>query len=370
MEVFIERMKDPVEGREVELVESKGLGHPDSICDAVCTACGAALEQFYRKRFGTVLHYNIDKALLVAGASRPRFGGGKITSPAKLTIAGRVTDKADGKRLPVRKLIKDAALRYLKQFRLARFDVAVEVKSAASNLEKVSESKKPVANDTSFGASHYPLSETEKLVLQSRKYLDSAGFRKRFPAAGKDVKVMGVRVKDRTELTVAIAFISKHVRDMNDYIVTKDRMTEHFISRYGIKVDINTLDNTTEGIGSIYLTVSGLSAEMGDDGQVGRGNRYNQLITPGRPMSIEAVAGKNSRHPGRSYQVAAYNIAKDLVEKIKVKSAEVQLVTQIGKPLEEPKAVHINAAGRLEKKEAEKTVRRKIKSLLRASGKR
>jgi S-adenosylmethionine synthetase len=365
MRIFIEKIKDPVEKQEVELVESKGIGHPDSICDSVCEACGNALSRHYKRKFGVALHYNIDKALLVAGASRPRFGGGKILSPAKLTIAGRVTDRIKGKSLPVRELIKSTAHRYLSQFSLAKFDITVDVKSGAANLARISAKKKPVANDTSFGAAHYPFSETERLVLACTSYLSSPEFRKRFPAAGQDVKVMGVRTGKRIKLTAAIAFIGKHVRDMEGYITTKDRMTAHLIEKFKADIDVNTLDDVTGDADSVYLTVSGLSAEMGDDGQVGRGNRRNGLITPGRPMSIEAVAGKNARHPGRSYQVAAFETAKILVQRYGARSAEVKLVTNIGAPLEEPTA-SLRLDGNIRRKDAELAVREAIRKSIRS----
>ncbi len=60
------------------------------------------------------------------------------------------------------------------------------------------------------------------------------------------------------------------------------------------------------------------SVEMGDDGATGRGNRGNCLITPMRPMSIEAIAGKNPvNHVGKIYNVIAQQVAEetgDLVE--------------------------------------------------------
>ena len=363
MQLSIERIKDPVEKQEVELVESKGIGHPDSICDSVCEACGNALAQYYKRKFGTVLHYNVDKALLVAGASRPSFGGGKITSPAKLTIAGRVTDRVAGKALPVRELIRATAKKYLSQFSIAKFDVIIDVKSGAANLALISKRKKPVANDTSFGAAHYPLSKTEQLVLDISAYLSSEEFRKKFPAAGQDIKVMGVRTGKKTKLTLAIAFVGKHVKDMESYIAIKNRIISHISSKFKADVDVNTLDDVTGDAEHVYITVSGLSAEMGDDGQVGRGNRYNGLITPGRPMSIEAVAGKNSRHPGRSYQVAAFSIARALVDEAGVKSAEVKLVTNIGAPLEEPTA-SIKSDSNLSKIAAEKIIRKEIRKTI------
>jgi S-adenosylmethionine synthetase len=331
----------------------------------VCEECGNALASYYKKHFGTVLHYNIDKALLVAGAAAPKFGGGRITSPVKLTIAGRATDKVAGKKLPVREIISATAKRCLSQFKLAKFDVAVDIKSGAANLTQITKKKKAVANDTSFGASHWPLSRTERLVLDACEHISSPQFRRKFPAAGPDVKVMGVRIGKRTELTVAIAFVASHVKSMQEYITTKNKVIRHLTGMFGVNVDVNTLDDVTGDADSIYLTVSGLSAEMGDDGQVGRGNRYNGLITPSRPMSIEATAGKNMRHPGRSYQIAAYEIAKGIVA-AGARAAEVQLVTDIGAALSEPKAVSIRVDGRVDKAKAERIVGKGIQKAISA----
>jgi S-adenosylmethionine synthetase len=165
-------------------------------------------------------------------------------------------------------------------------------------------------------------------------------------------------------LTVAIAFIDKYIKDMSDYIVKKDKVAEHLVKKFKTKVDVNTLDDVTGDANSVYLTVSGLSAEMGDDGQVGRGNRHNELITPFRPMSMEALAGKNPRHPGRNYQVAAFDIAKDLVKTAKLKSAEVQLVTNIGSPLEDPKAVSIKSDKKISRATVERIVKKHIRNAL------
>ena len=68
---------------------------------------------------------------------------------------------------------------------------------------------------------------------------------------------------------------------------------------------VNALDDPKASDESgIYLTVTGLSAEQGDDGEVGRGNRVNGLITPSRAMSLEAAAGKNAvAHVGKLYNL-------------------------------------------------------------------
>lgn len=80
------------------------------------------------------------------------------------------------------------------------------------------------------------------------------------------------------------------------------------------------------------LVVSGTSAEAGDDGEVGRGNRINGLITPGRPMSLEAAAGKNPvSHVGKIYNVLARDIAEAVVARVpEVASAECCMVSRIG----------------------------------------
>jgi methionine adenosyltransferase (EC 2.5.1.6) len=81
-----------VEDQQVEIVERKGLGHPDSICDGVAEAVSRALARTYRKRFGTVLHFNTDETQLVAGTAAPAFGGGEILEPIYLlVVAGRQT---------------------------------------------------------------------------------------------------------------------------------------------------------------------------------------------------------------------------------------------------------------------------------------
>ncbi|MFB6215515.1 MAG: methionine adenosyltransferase, partial [Candidatus Aenigmatarchaeota archaeon] len=46
--------RDPVESRNNELVERKGVGHPDSISDGVAETVSRELCKEYRNRFGKV----------------------------------------------------------------------------------------------------------------------------------------------------------------------------------------------------------------------------------------------------------------------------------------------------------------------------
>jgi len=49
-----------VDGLEVEIVERKGRGYPDSICDSLAEQLSRSLSRLYHRRFGRVLHHNLD----------------------------------------------------------------------------------------------------------------------------------------------------------------------------------------------------------------------------------------------------------------------------------------------------------------------
>jgi len=124
-------------------------------------------------------------------------------------------------------------------------------------------------------------------------------------------------------------------------------MARELAARHGFSgcaVVVNAADDPR---GSVYLTVTGTSAEAGDDGQVGRGNRVNGLITPYRPMSIEAAAGKNPvSHVGKIYNVAARDVAEALAAMPEIAAAHCLMVSKIGAPVTEPALVHVKIAPR------------------------
>jgi len=108
-----------------------------------------------------------------------------------------------------------------------------------------------------------------------------------------------------------------------------------------VRVTINAADDIAAG--HTYLTVTGTSAEAGDDGQVGRGNRVGGLITPSRPMTIEAAAGKNVvMHVGKSYNIVAHRIADAIVATCpEVSDVTCLLVSRIGSPADTPQLVEL-----------------------------
>lgn len=335
-----------------EICEHKGSGHPDSICDGVAEAVSQALCSAYLDSYGEVRHHNVDKALLIGGQSTPRFGGGRIATPTRLIIAGRAdplsgaADVADIVRVAARQYIA-ASLHCAADL----FDIESAVHPGSPNLRRVvaASAAAPLANDTSFGVGFAPYSQLEQTVLHAAALLKSAPFRTAFPAAGDDFKIMGVRVDSYMGLTIALAFIDREVESAAHYFSIKERMAGWLADNLGApcEIHINTLDDpdATDESG-LYLTVCGLSAEHGDDGQVGRGNRVSGLITPSRPMSLEAAAGKNPiSHVGKIYNVLASRLANDLVSRIPaIDEAAVQILSCIGKPINRPQLVEIQVA--------------------------
>jgi S-adenosylmethionine synthetase len=336
-----------------ELVERKGLGHPDTICDALAEELSRALSRHYLDRFGAILHHNVDKALLVGGAARPAFGGGVVDEPIEIILAGRAVTRVGNESVPVDALARESAERWLSE-NLRELDVSrqvrvvTRVRSGSADLGQLFRRRERdvLSNDTSFGVGYAPLSELESLVLEVERELCSGEFRARHPAGGEDVKVMARRDGERVALTVARAFVGRHLPDLAAYLeakaVVEARVRELAASRFhAVDVVVNASDDPEHG--SVYLTVTGLSAEAGDDGQVGRGNRVNGLITPYRPMSLEAAAGKNPvSHVGKLYNLIAQDVARELVAGVRGAShAEVYLVSCIGRPVTEPDLVDV-----------------------------
>ena len=348
--IVIEPLKCPIKQQKVELVERKGTGHPDYICDLCCEAVSMALSKEYIRRFGTVLHHNVDKGLLVAGRSSPKFGGGKVINPIKLVVAGRATSRVGNKQIDVKGIALKAVKKELSKFRYLKdkdIKIIINIKEGAANLQEVFKKEVAVANDTSFGVAHYPLSRLEFIVKNVAYLINSRLFLSKFKAVGEDIKVLGLRKGNKIRLTIAIAFVDKYIKSMDEYITVKQKVLD-YIQRFvgeNIEIDLNTLDDTTKDEKGVYLTVTGLSAEHGDDGNTGRSNRTNGLITPNRPISLEATAGKNINHPGKLYQVMAYEIAKRISKLKGVHECVVKLASQIGNPLDDPQIVSMVVDG-------------------------
>jgi len=339
---------------DLEIVERKGLGHPDTICDEIAEQFSLALSRLYLSECGEVLHYNVDKALLAGGASSPRFGGGEISRPMDLFLSGRATGSAQGKDLPIAELAYEVAAEWISTCVPTvdpKRDIKVHnlVRPGSADLGHLfarRPGRAPLCNDTSCGVGYAPLSRLETIVYAVEKALGTAA-QSAHREIGRDIKVMGVRQGEHVHLTIACAIVDRFIhslagyRDAKTQIAAIARQTAREHGATKMSVEVNAADDLAAG--SIYLTVTGTSAEAGDDGEAGRGNRVNGLITPFRPMTMESAAGKNAvTHVGKLYNIAASLIAQRLVDEVPdIDEAHCIIVSQIGSPLDQPQAVDV-----------------------------
>jgi S-adenosylmethionine synthetase len=362
--IIVDKMDvTPIEKQHVELVERKGIGHPDSISDGLAESVSQALCKMYIEYVGEILHHNTDQNEVVGGQSAPKFGGGRMLEPIYVLLVGRAITQVNGERLPFSTTARAAAREYLKRFPNLNVDHDVIIdckigKGSQDLIQNFDELQKKcsldfsgnsclLANDTSFGCSFAPLSQTETVCLEVEKYINGA-MKKKLKETGQDVKVMCARNGKKIDMTIACAMVDRYIPDADHYASVVQEMN-HLVSDYAVKFTdyeiktyINHADNPESG--NFYLTVTGLSAENGDDGSVGRGNRVNGLITPYRPMSMEASAGKNPiTHVGKMYNILANWIARDVVKSGKgdILEAHVRILSQIGRPISDPQTCSV-----------------------------
>lgn len=351
--MIIRHAATPYKDEPFEIVEKKGLGHPDSICDGISDAISRGLSKYYLDHFGAVLHHNVDKVLLIGGRSKPTLGGGDIIRPMSIVIGGRATDEIEGKRIPVYDIARECTVEFM-QKTVKHLDgrFVVEPRLGTGSAELKSLVKKSGANDTSMGVGFAPLSHLEKDVTELERLA------RKVKGSGEDVKVMGIRMGGRAQFTIADAIVSKYAKSMDEYEDIKLKIAGKAIKQVSAKWDDASVDvNAADHGDNIYLTLTGTSAEMGDDGETGRGNRANGLITPGRPMTLEAHAGKNPiNHVGKIYNFIAIKAAEDIAMLDGVEDASVFLVSRIGSPLDRPQIKAVTIHGKAPMKKIEYAV--------------
>ncbi|MDA4111953.1 MAG: methionine adenosyltransferase [Thaumarchaeota archaeon] len=363
----------------VEFVERKGKGHPDTISDRASEELSIALCEYYLSNFGRIYHHNVDKCVLVGGQSDVSFGGGRVTEPIYLLLVGRAAAKIAGNEVPIEKIAQDTTLDWMSRELHAldtKTDIKIATKIRPGSVDLVQNydlnDNIPLSNDTSFGVWYGPNTDLENVVYNVETELNSKDTKKKYPAIGEDIKVMGVRRHDEINLTIACAMVSRFVKDEAQYSETKDvvlDIAQKVASKFTdleVKIRVNTADNFAKKL--YYLTVTGTSAEHGDDGQVGRGNRANGLITPFRPMTLEATAGKNPiNHTGKIYNICASTIISAVLkEHSDLEQTSCYIVSEIGKPINQPQAINVELYSqrtpKLEK-DVQSIVEEKIKDL-------
>ncbi len=356
-----------------EVVERKGVGHPDTLSDALAEEISRVYSRYTLSKFGAILHHNFDKIGILGGESHVEFGKGYITKPLRVLINGRASASFGNQQIDVEKMIERISKNFFTRHfpninkekdikMLFNLSTASSPGKIEGNLDKKEETRKFMfsprgledlkelkflgSNDTSLGVGYYPLTKTERIILTIEEMLNSKSYRKENPCIGSDIKIMGSRNGKNLHITLCVPQIADYVADLEIYKKNKakiktdvESLLENIKEDFDVIIDINTKDRYEKY--DIYLTAIGSSCESGDEGLVGRGNRINGLITPCNPMSIEGACGKNPvYHVGKLYNISARRIAERIYKELGAKS-RVFLVSQNGRELIDPKKTFV-----------------------------
>jgi len=368
MDILIKSKLVSMDKRPFEVVERKGIGHPDTLADGIAESISIDYSNYCKQKFGVILHHNLDKTMLIGGSGKFGFGVGKMIEPWRLIFNGRLSEKFGNKRIDTKTIQVESAKRFLRRavpyldldkWLEFHFYTSTYSKNPAwfspKTISDVPDAKNPRANDTSVITGYWPLSVTEKLVLSLEKYFYKDNGNPKFNYIGQDIKIMAIRKKQNLELTMCVPTICSKIKNYNSYKekigkIKKDlyiRAMEKTDGDYNIKLYINSQDemikNKEKGRG-FYFVISGSALDSGEEGAVGRGNKSRGVIPSMRMYGMEAICGKNPvYHVGKVYTYFVDLIAKNISEKLDCE-VNVMLVSQNGDPLYEPHNIYVETS--------------------------
>lgn len=345
----------------LEVVERKGVGHPDTLCDAVAERTSQLYARYCLEAYGRVAHHWFDKVMLIGGEAATGYGRGVLTRPYELVFAGKAAFAVGDVAIPVDDLLKEAAGQVLggvlKQFDPERdirirnqlVDYRGSGRSDGRYRPRTSadlmalDDRNRVSNDCNVLTGFAPLSRVEALVIDTERQLTATDGLGNGPDVGVDVKIVGTRVANDVDLVVNVPLIAAEVPSWATYARRLEEIgqfiRENARDRHGLVIDLTVNPGPQP-----YLTVTGSVADTGDVGVVGRGNRSNGLITPMRPMSIEASSGKNPLdHTGKIYARTATELATSIAA-AGGGDVVVTISTAKGRPVDDPDLVAVECS--------------------------
>lgn len=357
----------PVDARPFEFVERKGRGHPDTLVDAIADEISRRYSRYCLEKFGAICNHWIDKCILIGGESRFEFGQSAMLQPIRLIVIGKATTAVGRSVVPLEEIAREGAIAVIEQV-VASFDkdhdLKVEVRTndyqgagrpAAwykPSVVQRSPSREDLANDAVICAGFAPFSATEEVTFRLAEMFFDDRMRRLRPYIGSDIKVLSQRIGEQLDITACVPFVARETSSRAFYDERLEEIREDMILAAGeilssrgrschVRVHLNTRDDEQ----TVYMSHYGSCLDTGDVGAVGRGNRGSGLITPARPMSIEAPSGKNPKyHSGKILDIAAFNLAREIAAATG-RTAEVIISTQTGLPLANPFAVVVHLEG-------------------------
>ncbi len=361
---------DP-ESRYLEIVERKGLGHPDTLADALAELVSIEYSKYCLNNFGCVLHHNVDKLYIGAGLFENNFGYSKMIKPIKIIVNGRMSSNFGNHSIDIESINKKAILPYLFSVlpNLKECDVVVESNSTQytknkfwynpRSIEDVPDATQPKANDTSVVLYHNPMTICEKLTYELENYFwDKTGVfpRPKFSNLGQDIKVMVCRKGVIIDVTLCVPVISSHLTSVKNYYEVIEPLENNLNSLarklvpdlYSVSVKVNP--------SQVYILGLGSCIECGEEGVVGRGNSLSGVIPIFRPSSMEAWPGKNPvYHTGRVMSYLVKNLSEKIFEEFGVKCS-ILAMTETGGSLVPPHLLQISLNNYVLKDDIEKIV--------------
>ena len=343
--------------QNIEVVERKGVGHPDSVADIIAETMSNEYSRYSLDKFGIVLNHWFDKVLISGGEALLSPGGSQVVKKPRVYLFGKVTNVTDFD-FPLEKLFTKVVHEVFKKIFNVDGDLAPDI-SIDVNSGVGSEHDKDfytfgrenphtpstlLSNDTVFCCGYYSYSKLESFVVDLENYINSQIFKSMFPSTGFDVKILAVRNIRSVTITICVPFIAGKIASWDDYNESKRNVEIDlyaFCEKYSwdsVRILLNSKD--TQGKG--YLTVYGSALDKGDYGVVGRGNRYSGFISSNRGETQEAYHGKNPiLHAGKLYTVIAHRISRKIYE-LNHMSNKVLVTINNGSPISSPESVWVS----------------------------
>jgi len=374
-----------IENQPFEIVERKGIGHPDTLADGIAEAVSIEYSRYCLKEFGVILHHHFDKTVIMGGQGKIDFGIGELLRPFRLIINGRVSSIFGNRKIPYREIQEETAKKYLKKvLPLLNIDKDIEIKSFSTSYSKSSvwykprslddlpEYKEPFVNDSSAIVSFWPLSLTEKLVLKMEEYFYDEAGKPKFDYIGHDIKILAIRNFKNINLTIALPFISSKTSSRTFYLdklnfiqSELEKIAQTILGeKFNINITLNAQDfailSETKKRTGYYFSITGSALDYGEEGIVGRGNRARGIRSCLRPNSTDAIHGKNpSFHVGKVYTYFADQISKAIAEEMECECGVI-LGTQNKRPTNSPQKIIINISEKRNEKQIKEIIEREL----------
>lgn len=316
----------------IEIVERKGIGHPDTLADTIAEAISIQYSRHCLKNYGVVLNHNIDKLSLGRGLSEVRPGLSRMLRPIHVDFNGRISKTFAGEPIPYKDIFEKSA-----QYILARTLPAIDLSKDLvfnhlttdhsvsptwfnpRNRDDIHGAVSPFTSDSAVCVASYPLTAIEQLILDLEKSLYGENWTPRFPDLGTDIKFLVYRKHNNVEIMVRLPFLGKHISSPTRYYERRLEMQSFLLSSarqlagHELEVSLTVNSSDEHGKRSIYLLAIGSCLECGEEGVVGRGNSIQGLISIMRRRSMEAPFGKNPLyHSGKVYAHFTQHIASEL----------------------------------------------------------